>query len=118
MLLTVPNKLGVDYNAHVIEALLKRVAPVLGWRRHPRRAGCAHNSAGSSTRIRIWGGGSSKLFRRATAAQNWALQNPPFFALEAATSAGTARNENGSGVGLANFLPCLVGSNGRCSSLG
>ena len=32
LLLTVPNQLGVDYNAHVIEALLKEVAPALGWR--------------------------------------------------------------------------------------
>ncbi len=32
LLLTVPNQLGVDYNAHVIEAILKYVAPPLGWR--------------------------------------------------------------------------------------
>jgi alkanesulfonate monooxygenase SsuD/methylene tetrahydromethanopterin reductase-like flavin-dependent oxidoreductase (luciferase family) len=32
VLLTVPNQLGVDYNAHVVEAILKYVAPVLGWR--------------------------------------------------------------------------------------
>ena len=32
LLLTVPNQLGVDYNAHVIEAMLKQVAPALGWR--------------------------------------------------------------------------------------
>jgi alkanesulfonate monooxygenase SsuD/methylene tetrahydromethanopterin reductase-like flavin-dependent oxidoreductase (luciferase family) len=32
LLLTVPNQLGVDYNAHVIEAILKYVAPGLGWR--------------------------------------------------------------------------------------
>jgi len=32
LLLTVPNQLGVDYNAHVIEAILKQVAPALGWR--------------------------------------------------------------------------------------
>ena len=32
LLLTVPNQLGVDYNAHVIEALLTHVAPGLGWR--------------------------------------------------------------------------------------
>jgi len=32
ILLTVPNQLGVDYNAHVIEAILKYVAPGLGWR--------------------------------------------------------------------------------------
>ena len=32
LLLTVPNQLGVDYNAHVIEAILKHVTPALGWR--------------------------------------------------------------------------------------
>ena len=32
LLLTVPNQLGVDYNAHAIESILKHVAPELGWR--------------------------------------------------------------------------------------
>ena len=32
LLLTVPNMLGVDYNAHVIENIMKYVAPSLGWR--------------------------------------------------------------------------------------
>ncbi len=32
LLLTVPNQLGVDYNAHVVEAILTHVAPALGWR--------------------------------------------------------------------------------------
>jgi alkanesulfonate monooxygenase SsuD/methylene tetrahydromethanopterin reductase-like flavin-dependent oxidoreductase (luciferase family) len=32
LLLTVPNQLGVAYNAHVIEMILKHVAPALGWR--------------------------------------------------------------------------------------
>ncbi len=32
LLLTVPNQLGVDYNVHVIESILKHVAPALGWR--------------------------------------------------------------------------------------
>ncbi|WP_213992376.1 LLM class flavin-dependent oxidoreductase [Sodalis sp. dw_96] len=32
LLLTVPNQLGVDYNIHVIEAILTQVAPGLGWR--------------------------------------------------------------------------------------
>jgi alkanesulfonate monooxygenase SsuD/methylene tetrahydromethanopterin reductase-like flavin-dependent oxidoreductase (luciferase family) len=32
LLLTVPNQLGVDYNAHVIEAVLSFVAPGMGWR--------------------------------------------------------------------------------------
>jgi alkanesulfonate monooxygenase SsuD/methylene tetrahydromethanopterin reductase-like flavin-dependent oxidoreductase (luciferase family) len=32
LLLTVPNQLGVAYNSHVIESILKHVAPALGWR--------------------------------------------------------------------------------------
>ncbi|GLS44914.1 LLM class flavin-dependent oxidoreductase [Methylobacterium brachythecii] len=32
LLLTIPNQLGVAYCAHVIEAMLKHVAPALGWR--------------------------------------------------------------------------------------
>jgi alkanesulfonate monooxygenase SsuD/methylene tetrahydromethanopterin reductase-like flavin-dependent oxidoreductase (luciferase family) len=32
LLLTVPNQLGVDYNAHVIESVLTHLAPELGWR--------------------------------------------------------------------------------------
>lgn len=32
VLLTVPNQLGVDYCAHVMESLLTEVAPALGWR--------------------------------------------------------------------------------------
>jgi alkanesulfonate monooxygenase SsuD/methylene tetrahydromethanopterin reductase-like flavin-dependent oxidoreductase (luciferase family) len=32
LLLTIPNQLGVDYCAHVLEALLRDVAPALGWR--------------------------------------------------------------------------------------
>ncbi len=32
LLLTVPNQLGVDYNAHVLEAVLRHLAPQLGWR--------------------------------------------------------------------------------------
>ena len=32
LLLTVPNQLGVDYNAHVIDSILTHVAPGLGWR--------------------------------------------------------------------------------------
>jgi alkanesulfonate monooxygenase SsuD/methylene tetrahydromethanopterin reductase-like flavin-dependent oxidoreductase (luciferase family) len=32
LLLTVPNQLGVAYNAHVLEAVLTIVAPALGWR--------------------------------------------------------------------------------------
>ena len=31
LLLTVPNQLGVDYNAHVIKSILEYVAPALGW---------------------------------------------------------------------------------------
>jgi alkanesulfonate monooxygenase SsuD/methylene tetrahydromethanopterin reductase-like flavin-dependent oxidoreductase (luciferase family) len=32
LLLTVPNQLGVAYNAHIIESILTHVAPALGWR--------------------------------------------------------------------------------------
>jgi len=32
ILLTIPNQLGVNYNVHVMEAILKNVAPGLGWR--------------------------------------------------------------------------------------
>jgi alkanesulfonate monooxygenase SsuD/methylene tetrahydromethanopterin reductase-like flavin-dependent oxidoreductase (luciferase family) len=32
LLLTVPNQLGVDYNAHVLDSVLRYVAPELGWR--------------------------------------------------------------------------------------
>ncbi len=32
LLLTIPNQLGVAYNAHVLEAILTHVAPALGWR--------------------------------------------------------------------------------------
>ena len=32
LLITVPNQLGVEYNAHAIESILKYVAPELGWR--------------------------------------------------------------------------------------
>jgi hypothetical protein len=32
LLVTVPNTLGVAYNAHIIESIVKYVAPELGWR--------------------------------------------------------------------------------------
>jgi alkanesulfonate monooxygenase SsuD/methylene tetrahydromethanopterin reductase-like flavin-dependent oxidoreductase (luciferase family) len=32
LLLTVPNQLGVDYNAHILESVLTTIAPELGWR--------------------------------------------------------------------------------------
>ena len=32
LLLTVPNQMGVDYNAHLIESVLTHLAPELGWR--------------------------------------------------------------------------------------
>jgi alkanesulfonate monooxygenase SsuD/methylene tetrahydromethanopterin reductase-like flavin-dependent oxidoreductase (luciferase family) len=32
LLLTVPNTLGVEYNAHVLESILRHVAPAMGWR--------------------------------------------------------------------------------------
>ena len=32
LLLTVPNQLVAEYNAHAIESILRYVAPELGWR--------------------------------------------------------------------------------------
>ncbi|RYU12263.1 LLM class flavin-dependent oxidoreductase [Nocardioides iriomotensis] len=32
LLLTVPNQLGVDYNAHVLDSVVRLIAPELGWR--------------------------------------------------------------------------------------
>ena len=32
LLLTVPNQLGVDYNVHVLDSVLRHLAPDLGWR--------------------------------------------------------------------------------------
>ncbi|USQ82121.1 LLM class flavin-dependent oxidoreductase [Ornithinimicrobium faecis] len=32
LLLTVPNQLGVDYNAHILDSVVRHVAPGLGWR--------------------------------------------------------------------------------------
>jgi alkanesulfonate monooxygenase SsuD/methylene tetrahydromethanopterin reductase-like flavin-dependent oxidoreductase (luciferase family) len=32
VLLTVPNQLGVDYNAHILDSVVRQVAPGLGWR--------------------------------------------------------------------------------------
>ncbi len=32
VLLTIPNQLGVDYNAHVLDSVLRHLAPELGWR--------------------------------------------------------------------------------------
>jgi alkanesulfonate monooxygenase SsuD/methylene tetrahydromethanopterin reductase-like flavin-dependent oxidoreductase (luciferase family) len=32
LLLTIPNQLGVDYNAHVLDSVVRLVAPGLGWR--------------------------------------------------------------------------------------
>jgi alkanesulfonate monooxygenase SsuD/methylene tetrahydromethanopterin reductase-like flavin-dependent oxidoreductase (luciferase family) len=32
LLLTIPNQLGVEYNAHLLDSVLRHVAPALGWR--------------------------------------------------------------------------------------
>jgi hypothetical protein len=53
-LLTVPNQLGVDYNAHVVEAILKYVAPGLGRRRRvvpKRKADLWRNKMRGSGRV-------------------------------------------------------------------
>jgi hypothetical protein len=36
LLLTVPNQLGVDYNARLLETIAQHIAPVIGWQ--PRRS--------------------------------------------------------------------------------
>jgi alkanesulfonate monooxygenase SsuD/methylene tetrahydromethanopterin reductase-like flavin-dependent oxidoreductase (luciferase family) len=43
VLLTVPNQLGVDYNAHMLESFAKYVAPSLGWK--PNTAGPVQGDA-------------------------------------------------------------------------
>jgi len=37
----VPNQLGVDYDAHLIDSVLRHLAPDLGWRWDGRRRGSA-----------------------------------------------------------------------------
>lgn len=32
VLITVPNQLGVEYNAHLLESVVKLIAPEIGWR--------------------------------------------------------------------------------------
>ena len=32
LLITVPNTLGVEYNVHLLESIVKDVAPLVGWR--------------------------------------------------------------------------------------
>src|SRR4029453_9413082 len=51
LLLTVPNQLGVDYNVHVIEAILKHVPRVLGWR-SPATPQGAHDLYCHTSRLR------------------------------------------------------------------
>jgi alkanesulfonate monooxygenase SsuD/methylene tetrahydromethanopterin reductase-like flavin-dependent oxidoreductase (luciferase family) len=38
LLLTVPNQLGVEYNAHLLESFAAHVGPALGWTRATERA--------------------------------------------------------------------------------
>ena len=33
LLLTVPNQLGVEYNAHLLETIAEHIAPAIGWQR-------------------------------------------------------------------------------------
>jgi alkanesulfonate monooxygenase SsuD/methylene tetrahydromethanopterin reductase-like flavin-dependent oxidoreductase (luciferase family) len=37
LLLTVPNMLGVEYNAHLLETVVREVAPAIGWLPPERR---------------------------------------------------------------------------------
>jgi alkanesulfonate monooxygenase SsuD/methylene tetrahydromethanopterin reductase-like flavin-dependent oxidoreductase (luciferase family) len=38
LLLTVPNQLGVEYNAQMLETIARHIAPAIGWRPQPRGA--------------------------------------------------------------------------------
>jgi alkanesulfonate monooxygenase SsuD/methylene tetrahydromethanopterin reductase-like flavin-dependent oxidoreductase (luciferase family) len=38
ILLTVPNMLGVEYNAHLLETIAREIAPAVGWRHPDQRA--------------------------------------------------------------------------------
>jgi alkanesulfonate monooxygenase SsuD/methylene tetrahydromethanopterin reductase-like flavin-dependent oxidoreductase (luciferase family) len=38
LLLTVPNQLGVDYNARMLETIATEIGPAIGWERPERRA--------------------------------------------------------------------------------
>ena len=31
LLLTVPNQLGVEYNAHLLETIARHIGPAIGW---------------------------------------------------------------------------------------
>ena len=39
VLLTVPNQLGVEYNAKLLETIAREIAPAIGWRRAPDTIG-------------------------------------------------------------------------------
>ena len=38
LLLTVPNQLGVEYNAHLLESFAAHIGPAIGWTRAHERA--------------------------------------------------------------------------------
>ena len=44
LLLTVPNQLGVDYNARLLETIVRHIAPAIGWSR--RRTGSPEEEPG------------------------------------------------------------------------
>ena len=54
LLLTVPNQLGVDYNAHVIDSILTHVAPAL-WRLHSAGGNPAGDQQEAAPRQGRWG---------------------------------------------------------------
>jgi hypothetical protein len=39
LLLTVPNQLGVEYNARLLETIAREIAPAIGWRPAPDTIG-------------------------------------------------------------------------------
>ena len=55
LLLTVPNQLGVEYNAHLLETIVRHVAPAIGWVHPQRTAGASlpprHEVSGRPRRL-------------------------------------------------------------------
>ena len=45
LLLTVPNQLGVEYNAQMLDTIARHIAPAIGWRPHQERADAERTAA-------------------------------------------------------------------------
>ena len=45
LLLTVPNQLGVEYNAQMLDTIARHIAPAIGWQPHQERADAERTAA-------------------------------------------------------------------------